>query len=85
MGLRRRLQRKGIDLIAPVQSTHVNNFQDGRKLRRYKRRWIIERTNAWLNTIYRRLTVRWDRSLTIWSGFLHVALMMICLKQLKGF
>lgn len=63
MGLRRRLARRGIDLIAPVQKTHVNNFQDQRKFRRYKRRWIIERTHAWIQN-FRRLVVRWDRSLT---------------------
>lgn len=26
----------------------------------YKTRWIVERTNAWLQN-YRRITVRWDR------------------------
>ena len=81
-GLRDRLKRRGVDLIAPVQSTHPNNFQDGRKLRRYKRRWIIERTNSWLNTACRRLTTRWDRLLTAFAGFVHVAIIMICLRRL---
>ena len=83
--LRKRLHRRGIDLITPDRSNAVHKMQDGRKLRRYKRRYIIERTNAWINTIYRRLTVRWDRSLTIWSGFVHIALMMICIKQMGRF
>jgi len=38
------------------------------KLRRYRRRWKVERTFAWLGN-FRRLVVRWDRSLTIYSGF----------------
>src|SRR5215210_5242028 len=39
-----------------AQATH----QDGRKLRRYKRRWIIERTNSWPQT-FRKLVVRHKR------------------------
>ncbi len=82
---RKRLKRRGIELISPDRENAVNKMQDGRKLRRYKRRYIIERTNAWINTIYRRLTVRWDRILTVFSGFVHISLMMICLKQMAGF
>jgi len=59
-----------------------NRYQDGRKLRRYKRRWIIELTNSWINTSYRRLTCRWDTSLTVFAGFVHIALMLICLRRL---
>jgi IS4 transposase len=42
--------------------------QDGRALRRYRRRWKIERTFAWLGN-FRHLVVRYDRSLTIYSVF----------------
>ena len=38
-----RMKRKGIDFIAPHLKTRTNRFQDGRKLRRYRRRWIVER------------------------------------------
>jgi transposase len=45
--LRERLKKRGIDLIVPHRTNLVQKrFEDGRKLRRYKRRWIIERTNA---------------------------------------
>lgn len=81
-GLRDRLRRRGVDLIAPKHPTHTNNTQDGRKLRRCKRRWIIERTNSWLNTACRRLTTRWDRLLRAFAGFVHVAIIMICLRRL---
>lgn len=79
--LREELRKRGIDLIAP----HISNrkkTQDGRKLRRYKRRWIIERTNAWLNTGFRQLTTRWSQSLTTFRGMLHVAIIMVCLRRL---
>jgi hypothetical protein len=43
-----RLRHRGIDLIVPPRRNPRNHYVDGRKLRRYRRRWIVERTNAWL-------------------------------------
>ena len=77
-----RLKRRGIQLIAPHRSTRVYRYQDGRCLKRYRRRWIVERTNAWLNTNCRRLTTRLERSLAVFSGFILVAVIMICLRRL---
>src|SRR2546425_540018 len=54
--------------------------QDGRALRRFQRRWIVERTNAWLGN-FRRLVVRYDRSLTIYRAFFHIACFMIVLRR----
>jgi transposase len=48
---------------------------------RYRRRWKVERIFSWFNN-YRRLVVRWDRSLIIYSGFFHGACLMITLRQL---
>ena len=79
--LRKRLKRRGIELVCPNRSNRRSKTQDGRKLRRYRRRWKVERTFAWLGN-FRRLVVRWDRSLTIYSGFFHVACLMITLRQL---
>ena len=46
--LRERGKKRGIELIAPYRKNNKERrYEDGRKLRRYKRRWIIERTNAW--------------------------------------
>ena len=81
-GLRERLRKRGIDLIAPHLSNRREKSQDGRKLRRYKRRWIIERTNSWLNTACRRLTTRLENKLSSFTGFLHVAIIMLCLRRL---
>jgi hypothetical protein len=76
------LRKRGIDLISPQLSNAKEKLQDGRKLRRYKRRWIIERTNSWLNTAAKRLTTRWEHSIDVFRGFLHVAIIMLCLRRL---
>ncbi len=79
--LRRRLRRRGILLIAPHRSNrHRTPPQDGRVLRRYKRRWTVERTFAWLGN-FRRLVVRYDRSLQIYRAFFHIACFMIVLRR----
>jgi transposase len=79
--LRKRLQRRGIELICPHKKNRVRPAtQDGRALRRYTRRWIVERTNAWLGN-FRRLVVRYDRSLTIYGAFFHIACFMIVLRK----
>ena len=79
--LRKRLARRGIELIVPHRKNRKKSpTQDGRALRRYKRRWIIERTIAWLGN-FRRLTVRYERSLTIYRAFFHIACFMIVLRR----
>jgi len=49
-------------------------------LRRYRRGWKVERTFAWLGN-FRHLVVRYDRSLTIYSAFFHIACFMIVLRR----
>jgi IS5 family transposase len=45
--LRERLKKRGIDLIVPYRNNSKHRqYEDGRKLRRYQSRWIIERTSA---------------------------------------
>ena len=80
--LRKRLKARGIDLICPHKINRVKKpTQDGRKLRRYKRRWKIERTMAWLGN-FRRLVVRWDHHIHIYRAFFHVACLMIVVRKL---
>jgi len=79
--LRERLARRGTDLIAPNRRNRVRKPSDRRKLRRYKRRWIVERTFAWLGN-FRRLAIRWDRLFVIYSGFFHVACLLIAARHL---
>ena len=79
--LRERLRQRGIELICPHKKNRVRPAtQDGRVLRRYQRRWIVERTHAWLGN-FRRLVVRYDRSLTIYGAFFHIACFMIVLRR----
>jgi transposase len=75
-----RLKRRGIQLIVPHLSTRVNRYQDGRALRRYRRRWISERTNAWLLN-FRRLVTPYDYKLEHYGGFVYAACMLITLRQ----
>ena len=79
--LRKQLARRGIELIAPHRKKRRKpRTQDGRALRRYRRRWKMERTFAWIAN-YRRLVVRYDRSLTIYQAFFHIACFMIVLRR----
>jgi transposase len=79
--LRERLKKRGIELIAPYRANNKKRkYEDGRKLRRYKRRWIIERTNAWFGQ-FRRLLVRHENMLTTYSAFFHIACMIITLRR----
>ncbi len=79
--LRKRLKRRGIDLICPHKTNRIKPAtQDGRKLRRYKRRWKIERSIAWIGN-FRRLVVRYERQIKMYQAFFHVACLLITLRQ----
>jgi transposase len=75
-----RLRRRGIDLIVPPRRSQHTHYVDGRKLRRYRRRWKIERTNAWLLN-FRRLTVRYEHQLERYRAFVYLACALITLRQ----
>jgi transposase len=78
------LVKRDIEPIIPARSNNrVATHQDGRKLRRYKHRWIIERTNAWLQN-FRRLAVRYERSAKNFTALVHLACALITLKRVLG-
>ncbi|OHB56287.1 MAG: hypothetical protein A2Y12_02535 [Planctomycetes bacterium GWF2_42_9] len=53
-------KERGIELIAPHKTNRVKSMtQDGRVLRRYKKRWKVKRLFAWLQN-FRRLVVRYE-------------------------
>jgi len=80
--LRDRLAKRGIELICPHRKNRKKpKRQDGRKLRRYKRRWKIERSIAWLGN-FRRLVVRYERKITMFYAFVHLACLLITLRHL---
>jgi transposase len=71
----------GIELIAPHKRNRKKpKTQDGRKLRRYKRRWKVERFFAWIQN-YRRIVVRYEYHLDNFLGFIHLACIIILLKS----
>jgi transposase len=79
--LRRRLATRGIELICPHRRRRVKPpTQDGRPLRRYRRRWIIERTIAWLQQ-FRRLVTRYEFYSFLFHSFAKLACMMIVLRR----
>lgn len=79
--LRTRLQRRGIDLICPHRSNRTKApTQDGRKLRRFKKRWKVERTISWLQD-FRRLVTRYEFYAHLFHGFAQLACLIITLRQ----
>ena len=72
---------RGVELIAPHKANRKKEpTQDGRVLRRYKRRWKVERLFAWLHN-FRRLVVRYERYAMNFLGFVHLGCLMILLRQ----
>src|SRR5687767_13151776 len=53
-------RRFGVELVAPHKSNRKRKpTQDGRTLRRYKRRWTIERFFSWLQS-FRKVETRYE-------------------------
>ena len=70
-----------IDLIAPHKVNRVKpRTQDGRKLRRYKRRWKSERAFAWMHN-FRRLVTRWDYKSENFTAFVHLAMAKVMIRR----
>jgi transposase len=72
---------RGVELIAPHRRTRKQRTQDGRPLRRYQRRWKVERLFAWLQN-FRRIVVRYERVSENFLGMLHLACSLILLRGL---
>jgi len=75
------LEQRGIELIAPDRRNKRVKLQDLRKLRRYKRRWKVERFFAWLQN-FRRITVRYERHSCNYLGMIQLACALILLRYL---
>ena len=73
--------RYQIEMIAPNRSHRRIRTQDGRALRRYRRRWKIERLFAWLHNS-RRLVTRWEYHVENFLGMLQLACARILLRHL---
>jgi len=74
------LGETGIEMISPHRKGRRNPTQDGRPLRRYKRRWKVERLFAWLFN-FRKLVVRYEYHAANFLGFVHLAAILILLRR----
>jgi transposase len=71
-----------VELIAPHRWNRSRPVtQDGRALRRYRRRWKIERLFAWLHN-YRRIVIRWEYYPENFLGMVQLACAVILLRHL---
>jgi transposase len=74
-------QQYGIELIAPHKINRSRpRTQDGRKLRRYCRRWKIERLFAWLHN-FRRLVTRWEFYEANFLGLVQLGCILILMRN----
>ncbi len=75
------LKKQGVEMIAPHRRNRTEEkTQDGRKLRRYQRRWKVERLFAWLQN-FRRLVVRYERHADNFLSFLLLACSVILFRS----
>ena len=79
--MREHLAGRGMELICPHRKNRKRpKIQDGRPLRRYSKRWIVERTISWLQNFWR-LVVRREYHPHLFDGFVKLACVLILLKR----
>ena len=83
--LDRQMQDMNVEMISPHRSNRrpETKTQDGRPLRRYSRRWTVERTIGWLQH-FRRLCIRWEKSTTTFQAFLHLGCTLLLTNRVLG-
>lgn len=76
------LKKRKIKLVAPHKRNRKRKqTQDGRTLRRYAKRWKVERLFAWLQN-YRRCGTRYDYHVQNFLGFVQLACVVILIKTI---
>jgi IS5 family transposase len=79
--LRDEMEEAGFQPIIPHRKNRVRpSRNDGRRLRRYRHRWLVERTNAWLHC-YRGLAVRWAYYSFMYIGLVYLAFIHMALNR----
>lgn len=77
-------EERGVMMIAPHKTNRRKSpTQDGRVLRRYKKRWKVERLFAWLQN-FRRLVVRYEYRLENFLGMAQLGCIVILLRRVLG-
>ena len=81
---KRLAEERNVELIAPHKNNRVrHSTQDGRPLRRFKRRWKVERLFAWLQN-FRRLVVRYEYHLINFLAMVQLGCIVILLRRVLG-
>lgn len=79
--LRQRLEDRGVELVTPHRRNRRRPpLQDGRALRRYKRRFKIEHLIQRLK-VFRRLRVRYEYLPEMFAGFVQLGCLLIILHE----
>jgi transposase len=80
--LREKLAGVDIELLSPHRRNRINNrTNDGRKMRRYRNRWKVERFFAWAGS-FRRFLTRYERLRTTVRAVVNAVCMLITLRFL---
>ena len=75
------MREESIEMISPHRKGRKKPpTQDRRRLRRYERRWLVERFFAWIQW-QRRLLIRWEYYAENFLGFVQLASISILLRQ----
>jgi len=79
--LRDDLEADGYVPVIPHRQNRTKpSRNDGRRLRRYRHRWLVERTNAWLHC-YRGLAVRWSYYSFMYVGMVYLSFTHMALNR----
>jgi len=77
-------EERNVVLISPHKKNRRKPAtQDGRPMRRYRRRWKIERLFAWLQN-FRRLVVRYEYHLQNFHAMVQLGCAVILLRRVLG-
>jgi len=77
-------EERGVEMIAPHKNNRVKSLtQDGRTLRRYRKRWKVERLFAWLQN-FRRIVVRYEYHLKNFLSMVQLGCIVILLRRVLG-
>ena len=77
-------KERGVEMIAPHKGNRKKPAtQDGRPLRRYKKRRKVERLFAWLQN-FRRIVVRYEYHLKNFLGMIQLGCIIILLRRVLG-
>lgn len=75
------LRSLGIKMNAPHRRNRIHKTQDGRALKSYKERWRVENFNCCIQR-FRKVCIRYEKHLSNFIAFVHVATMMVCAQML---